>query len=76
LSSALSGKGLVATPTFLERPSITDDMINLRALVEKTPDADLLREMISFAADRQVPDDLFDPGDQFAIGLGRTANSA
>ena len=31
---------------------MTEDMMSLRTFVEKTPDTDLLREMIGFAVER------------------------
>jgi len=39
---------LVAKPsTRTKDPTKTDDMMNLRTLLEKSSDADLLREMVS-----------------------------
>jgi putative transposase len=38
--------------TLTEEPKMTEDMMALRGLMEKSADADLLREMIGFAAQR------------------------
>ena len=53
--TGLSGSGLVATvnPKTGE-PPMTDDMMNLRSLLAKVPDTDVLLEMIGFAAERQI----------------------
>ncbi len=38
--------------SLMERPPMTDEMMNLRSLVERSADTDSLREMIGFAAEK------------------------
>jgi transposase-like protein len=44
--------GRVARTNLNQEAPMTDAMMSLKGLIEKAPDADMLREMISFAAER------------------------
>ena len=48
----ISGRVGLFKLNLMEKPPMTDDMMNLRSLVEKSADAGLLREMIGFGAEK------------------------
>lgn len=63
---ALAGSLMVAMPLAsnakpAKEPPLTDEMTNLRALVEKSVDVDLLRRMIGFAAQRLMELEVEEP---------------
>jgi putative transposase len=51
---------------------MTDEMMTLRSLVEKSPDTDLLREMIGFAAERLME---LEVGDLTGAGYGEKSRA-